>query len=114
MNGLPDSLALRFHLYLNVLPLLEQIAMYCCFIGGVICLVLAVYRCVVRRHLEKNSKIRWVDEEMAYIDRKMSYIPEKRSSMSQKELEVYMSSLVAPLNQNLTFEEFQELREDNV
>lgn len=114
MDGLPDWLALRFHLYLNVLPLLETIAMYCCFVVGVVCLALAVYRCVARRNLEKNAKAHWMDEEMAYIDRKLSYVPERRSSMSQKELEVYMTSLVAPLNQEITFQEFQEMKEDNV
>lgn len=110
MNGLPDSLALRFHLYLNVLPLLETVAMYGCFIVGVICLTLAIYRCVMRR----NTNVRCMDEEMAYIDRKFSYVPETRSSMTSKELEVYMNSLVIPLNQEMSFQEFQEMKEDNV
>lgn len=115
MNGLPDSLALRFHLYLNVLPHLENVAMYCCFIVGVICIALAIYRSVMRRNLiEKTSDARYMDEEMAYIDRKLSYTPEKRASMTSKELEVYMSSLVIPLNQEMSFQEFQELKEDNV
>lgn len=115
MNGLPDSLALRFHLYLNVLPLLEQVAMYCCFTIGIICLTLAIYRCFTRQNSnEKQPNIRYIDEEMAYIDRKLSYTPEKRCSMTSKELEVYMSSLVIPLNQEMSFQEFQELKEDNV
>lgn len=116
MNGLPDSLALRFHLYLNVLPHLETVAMYCCFIVGIVCIALAIYRSMKRRNLmlEKPSNVRYMDEEMAYIDRKLSYTPEKRASITSKELEVYMSSLVIPLNPEMSFQEFQELKEDNV
>lgn len=114
MNGLPDGLALRFHLYLNILPVLEQIAMYACFVAGVVCLPLAVYRCAVRRREKGNKQVRFMDEEMAYIDRKLSYIPEKRGSMSSKEFEVYVSSLVTPLNQEISFQEFQDMKEDDV
>lgn len=114
MNGLPDSLALRFHLYLNILPLLQTTLMYFCFIMGVVCLVLAIYRCMKRKNLDETTNRCIDDEEMAYIDRKLSYTPEKRASMTSKELEVYMSSLVIPLNQDMSFQEFQELKEDNV
>lgn len=88
--------------------------MYLGFIGGILCLILSSYKFAARRK-EKQHSVPWVDEEMAYIDRKLSnYIPEKRASMSSKELEVYISSLVTPLNQELSFQEFQEMKEDDV
>lgn len=95
------------------MPIVEKIGMYLGFIGGALCLMLSSYKFAARRKEREN--IPWVDEEMSYIDRKLSnYIPEKRTSMSSKELEVYISSLVTPLNQDLSFQEFQEMKEDDV
>lgn len=110
---MPTGLVLRFYFYINLLPVVEQVFLYSSFALAFLCLALAVYKCLAKKTTEKE--VRWIDEEMAYIDRKLSsYVPEKRSSLSTKELEVYMSSLVTPLNQELTFHEFQQMKEEEV
>lgn len=115
LYGLPSSLNLRFVLYIKILPVFEQAVMYISFIMGAFCLMFSTYKGVAKRKTESTGNPHWIDEEMAYIDRKLSnYIPEKRASLSSKELEVYISSLVTPLNQDLSFQEFQEMKEDDV
>lgn len=59
----------------------------------------------------------WIEEEFSNVDieKKLSkYLPEKRASMTAKDLEFYIDSLVAPLNQEISFEEFQEMKEEIV
>lgn len=59
MYTLPETLESRFKLYLNVLPFVEQGAMYLFFIIGVILILLTVYRLtfkVLFKTLDKSTK----------------------------------------------------------
>lgn len=96
MDQLPESLSLRFRLYLNILPLFERYMMYTFWIGGVAFLLFALYKFL--KISRSKSMYPWIEDELVYnIDRKLSsYIPERR--FSAKELEVYIDGLIVPLN----------------
>lgn len=119
MQKLPDSLSNRFRLYLNVVPKLEVAGMYSSFVIGVMLVIIAAYKYTRRiRTFGKVYQTSWIDELVDEdVNKKLStfsYVPEKRASLSSKELEIYFSSLVRPLNQDITFEEFQSLKEEDV
>ncbi|XP_049883746.1 scavenger receptor class B member 1-like isoform X2 [Pectinophora gossypiella] len=44
MYSLPPSMESRFKLYLNILPIVEQVAMYLLFVAGAVLILLTVYR----------------------------------------------------------------------
>ncbi|KAF2896791.1 hypothetical protein ILUMI_09386 [Ignelater luminosus] len=119
MQRLPESLANRFRLYLNVLPVFQTAMIYFSFIIGTILVIVAAYKYIRKiKTFGKVYKSAWSDEFVEEdINRKLStysYVPEKRASLSSKELEIYFSSLITPLNQDITFEEFQNLKEENI
>lgn len=117
LYSLPERLAKRFQMYLNILPLVQTTAIYLFFIFGTLFIALSIYKYTKpsksKRSVRKNM---WLDEEemdnkgMEHNADKIlkSYLPQKRASMSNKEIEVYFNSLVAPLNQELAYEEYQE------
>lgn len=48
MYSLPEALKNRFTLYLNILPVLEKIGLYGCFICGMILTIVAITRVALR------------------------------------------------------------------
>jgi hypothetical protein len=103
LYSLPDMLAARFRLYLNVLPLAEQGIMYF-FLGvGGVFLAVSLYKFVTSKSNRDAYNTRWIEDDFVLnIERKLSnYRPERKGSMNSKELEVYFSSLVTPLNQEI-------------
>lgn len=121
MYSLPDSLATRFNLYLNVLPTVETVAMYLSFISGLTFIGMSVYRLY-------QMKTSWTtqnriglgsstdEENYSDKDKNLRHFlkVENKRNMSSKELEVYYSSLITPLNQDISFHELQQLKEDMV
>lgn len=116
MYSLPDSLALRFKFYLNILPTFEDIIMYLFLISGVALVLVSFYRLYQmksRIHVKNRIGTQWLDED--FNDKPLDFLRiENRKDMTSKELEVYYSSLITPINQDLSFQEFSELREDIV
>lgn len=100
MNGLPDHLALRFHLYLNVLPVAERVLMYCCFVVGAAFLVLAAYRAGSAEAPPADRAARKLS----------NFARERRPSLNGKELEVYIGRLMEPLEDEPGLGEFRETK----
>ncbi|XP_025830984.1 scavenger receptor class B member 1 isoform X2 [Agrilus planipennis] len=113
MYTLPNSLASRFNLYLNVLPVVQVAAMYALFFMGAAFFLVSIVRYFrKKRRSGTPSRTPWIDEEIpSSIERKLSYIPDTRKKMNAKELEVYFNSLIAPLNQELEHHEIIETKE---
>ncbi|KAI4454900.1 scavenger receptor class b type-1 sr-b1 [Holotrichia oblita] len=100
---LPADLASRFHMYLNILPLVVQAIMYILFTIGVIFLAISL-RKFTKSSKKLTSNVKWLgeNEAMSSMERKLSvYIPESRRRMSEKDVDMYFTSLVTPLNQTL-------------
>lgn len=117
MYNLPYSLETRFKLYLKVLPIIQESIVCLSFVFGILLIGLGSYKYLKNK---KKSTIvtnkEWFDEDfITRMDNKLkTYIPETHASMTSQELEKYYDSLVTPINQDLTFDEFQHLREDDI
>lgn len=128
MKELPEKVNDRFKLYLVVLPVVEQAIMYLSFLSGVILILYVTYKILYtnRSAIASGHKIskghynkqHWLDQNLANKDvenRLNDYIKvEKRHSMTSKELEVYYNGLITPLNQEITDEEFRNMKEEIV
>ncbi|KAK4878304.1 hypothetical protein RN001_010810 [Aquatica leii] len=120
LYNLPDHLQTHFKMYLNVLPVVEVASMYSSFVLGGILLIVAIYKYLQKvKKVSQICKPTWNDdctEEDATrkFTRSLSYNTMRRESLTDKELKNYYSSLVTPLNQDITWEEFQSLKEDDV
>lgn len=84
MYSLPDSMEQRFKLYLNILPAVEQTAMYLLFAAGIIFIVLTIYRLTFRIMFKSlNNKKQcnfvisdlWIDKEKSRMDKDGVYAP---------------------------------------
>ncbi|KAF5286498.1 hypothetical protein FQR65_LT12581 [Abscondita terminalis] len=117
LYNLPDGLQTRFQLYLNVLPVVETVSMYSSFVFGVILMTVAVYKYLQKvKTISRVCKPTWNDEcteedPSRKFARSISYNTMRRESMSDRELQSYYSSLMAPLNQDITRDESQNLKE---
>ncbi|XP_017774425.1 PREDICTED: lysosome membrane protein 2-like [Nicrophorus vespilloides] len=113
LYSLPDSMAMRFKMYLNVFPVMTTSIMWALFALGITFVLVAVVRYARRNgHRASTSKsFNWADDdvETERMDSKLTAY--KKETMTNKELEVYFNSLVAPLNQELeqlNYEPFQD------
>lgn len=105
LYSLPERLANRFKLYLNVLPLVQTSAIYICFIFGLLFLTMAVYK-YTKPDRSFNGKWPETDGQEGKVfledieeDRSSIYICREKSKVTEKELESYISSLVAPVQE---------------
>lgn len=84
--------------------MVESAIMYILFTLGVIFMVVSLRR-FAKSSRNTSSNIRWIaEEENAFpsMERKLStYVPETSRRLSDKELKLYFTSLVTPLNQTL-------------
>lgn len=114
MYSLPSFLSARFNLYINVLPSVETGAICLLFIAGVFFIGLSLYRLYQMKNrwtVQNRVGTQWLDEDLN--DKNLEFLRvENRKDMTSKELEVYYSSLITPINQDLSFQEFNELKEE--
>lgn len=111
MYGLPDSLRMRLQLYLHILPLVTDVLMYTCLIGGFFILIYSVYRLTQLKNNTKRRQAPWIHDAPHYIKNTLSsYRSEKDqyNNPTDKELETYYTSVIIPLTQEL--EETGELK----
>ncbi|CAH1118615.1 unnamed protein product [Phaedon cochleariae] len=97
LDKLPDSLGVRFRLYLNILPMLEKYCVYGLLIGGLLFLLASTYKFnQVRRKSAK--KYPWSEGDLMFnVDRKLSnYIPSGGDRLP-KEMRAYLDNVVVPL-----------------
>ncbi|XP_069684657.1 scavenger receptor class B member 1-like isoform X2 [Periplaneta americana] len=115
MSNLPEDLNNRFILYLNILPVAEQIIMYVLFLAGAFFLVGSIFRVVhMNWDLQKMSAnmdfSHGNSEELKRIHHKnMKRRENKHANNKTKEVESYYSSLLTPAP-----EEGQESKEMDV
>lgn len=98
MYELPDSMNNRFILYLNILPVVEQVGMYSLFLGGATFLIWSVVKILVYPQTQNATKShgQWFEAEM---EKKRLNLLDERSankSLRIKEMDVYYNSLLCP------------------
>lgn len=100
MYGLPPNLKIRFKLYLEIIPIAQTCLMYALFIGSALSLLYSIYKFWSSKKTEPISRSPWIEDDLILnIDRKLSsYIPERTNSLTPKELDIFVSSLIAPLS----------------
>lgn len=92
MYELPDSLNNRIILYLNVLPVVQDVATYALFFGGAIFLVWSVVKILLYNPEGSNSSAQWFETEMQR--KRLSFLNERRASMKSKMMDTFYSSLI--------------------
>ncbi|KAF7285884.1 hypothetical protein GWI33_009362 [Rhynchophorus ferrugineus] len=104
MYDLPGNLNLLFKLYLQILPTAQTCVMYALFLLGIASLIYSIFLCFKSKQVKNiDAEHNWIEDINLDIDRKISsYIPEKRSSLTPLELREYLSSLIAPVDQQLS------------
>ncbi|XP_046741790.1 scavenger receptor class B member 1-like isoform X1 [Diprion similis] len=100
MHELPKPINDRFLLYLNVLPLVQEVAIYVLFTIGVLFLVWSVVKILFHKPNGYGGPAQWLDTEMQR--KRLSFLNERRSSLKPKELETYYSSLLSPTDNTPT------------
>lgn len=120
LYSLPERLANRFNMYLNILPFVQTAIIYLFFGFGILFILLSIYKYTKPLRSKQTQNNLWLDDEEDGKEinhnlesRLTSYIPKKRASMSSKELEVYFNSLVTPLNQDLSYRDLQMLKDED-
>ncbi|XP_058803925.1 scavenger receptor class B member 1-like isoform X2 [Phymastichus coffea] len=119
MHGLPDNLNTRFFLYLNILPAMQEIAIYGFFLAGVVFLVWSVTKIMTYRPKDIEGAAttnQWLEAEIAR--KRMAYLNERRPSLKTKETGVYFNALLQPTEEELidkaALKEIANLKEDIV
>ncbi|XP_017892677.1 scavenger receptor class B member 1-like [Ceratina calcarata] len=98
MYELPTSMVVRFWLYLNALPVAENILSYILLLTGLVLILLSIHRLFLYNPKKLMSSRKWLDSEMKnqtlqFLDRRMSKV---------KEMDTYYSSLLEPKHGNNT------------
>ncbi|KAH0550224.1 scavenger receptor class B member 1-like isoform X1 [Cotesia glomerata] len=95
MYELPESMNNRFILYLNVLPVVQDVAIYALFLGGIIFLVWSIVKIMLYR--PKGSPARpgqWFESDLQR--KRLNFFNEKRNSFRAKPMDTYYNSLLEP------------------
>ncbi|KAL2751404.1 scavenger receptor class B member 1-like isoform X1 [Vespula maculifrons] len=93
MYELPANRNSLFYLYLNVLPVLQEISIYLMFIMGSIFLIWSIVKILLYRPKESNIYDEWFEEEMQ--KKRLQFLNDRRSSVKVKEAECYYSTLLS-------------------
>lgn len=116
MYELPESMNNRFWLYLNVLPVVQNVACGALFLGGAIFLVWSVVKILLYNPKGKpRSSGKWFDAESQ--KKRLSFLNEKRGSVKSKMMDTYYSSLLDSKDDTNTAEQHDNsecLKEDLV
>lgn len=113
MYELPEPMNDRFLLYLNVLPVVQEAAIYLLFLIGVLFLIWSVVKILFHQPKGHGSPGQWLDTEMQR--KRLSFLSDRRASVKTKELETYYSSLLNPEENAATapLEDLPCLREEH-
>ena len=112
MYELPEQMNNRFFLYLNVLPLVQNVAIYLLFLAGGVFLVWSVVKILLYKPNKNANNPQWLETEMQR--KRLSFLNERRNSMKIKEMDVYYNNLLSPEEDNLTSVAIDDLKEENV
>lgn len=91
MHGLPSDLNTKFLFYLKILPVGQEVLIYCFFLAGATCLVWSVIKILTQK--PKIVTQQWLEAEMQR--KRLDYLNERRPSFkAAKEMDVYLSTLL--------------------
>lgn len=92
MDRLPMSMNVRFWLYLNALPVLQDILIYGFLLVGTILIALSVRKFFSYRPNESPLPQQWLDSDIQ--NQKMQFLSNRRPSCKVKEMDTYYNSLI--------------------
>lgn len=107
MYELPANRNSMFYLYLNILPVLQEIAIYVTFIVGSIFLIWSVVKILLYRPKESTIYDEWFEDEMQ--KKRLQFFNDRRSSMRVKETESYYSTLLSRSEDKPMFDKLEDL-----
>jgi hypothetical protein len=99
MYELPDYLNTKFFFYLNILPIVQEIAIYGLFLSGTICLIWGVMKILSYRPESVGVTSPWLEAEMHR--KRMQYLNDKTISKPNKEMDMYFNSLLSTKDEEL-------------
>lgn len=106
MYELPDQVNNRFKLYLNILPVAQDVAIYFSFIGGAIALLWSIVKILL--HQPKGpTGLQWSETEMQ--KQRLHFFNEKEPTAKSKEMEVYYNSLLSTQTEEMTSVAIEDL-----
>ncbi|XP_076389176.1 scavenger receptor class B member 1 isoform X2 [Megachile rotundata] len=114
MYELPQSMNNRFWMYLNLLPVLQYVAIYSLFIVGSILIVISIHKILVFQMKGSSTPQQWLGSG---IQNNKFFNNNRRMSCKIKEMDIYYSSLLQPNEASPISEESPQLpcsREDIV
>ncbi|XP_076162654.1 scavenger receptor class B member 1 isoform X2 [Ptiloglossa arizonensis] len=115
MRELPTSMSTRFWLYLNVLPILQDILIYCLMLIGIVVILIGIRKILLYRPKESASPRQWLNPEIK--NPKLQFLSSGRLSCKTKEMDTYYSSLLESKEPNAMSNpttEISNLKEDIV
>ncbi|XP_016838425.1 scavenger receptor class B member 1 isoform X4 [Nasonia vitripennis] len=118
MHELPNNLNNKFFLYLNVLPAMQEVAIYGLFLAGAISLVWSVVKILTYKPKSSGITSQWLDADMQR--KRLNYLNERRPSLKAKEMDVYFNALLTTKEEEIepiepsALEELPNLKEDIV
>ena len=107
MYELPQSMNTKFRLYLNILPIAQDVAIYSLFVGGAILLLCSIGKILLYQPKGTTSNSQWCEAEMQR--QRLSFLNEKEPTIKMKEMDVYYNSLLSPQNEDATFIGIEDL-----
>ncbi|XP_014600666.1 PREDICTED: scavenger receptor class B member 1-like isoform X1 [Polistes canadensis] len=92
MYELPSNRNALFYIYLNVLPVLQEVVIYLLFIFGTIFLIWSVVKILLYRPKESTINGEWFEEEMQR--KRLQFLNDRSSFTKTKEAESYYNTLL--------------------
>lgn len=93
MKELPAEKNMVFYIYLNVLPILQQVVIYAMFLFGAIFLVWSAVKVFLYRPNATIESGEWFGEEMQ--KKRLKFLDDRRSSTKTKDMEKYLNALLS-------------------
>ncbi|XP_034935416.1 scavenger receptor class B member 1-like isoform X2 [Chelonus insularis] len=115
MYELPEALNNKFILYINVLPVVQEVAVYALFLGGIIFLTWSVVKILLYQPKTSSSRsTQWFETELQ--KKRLNFFNDKRSSFRGKPMDTYYNSLLEPKEEMtpMTAMDNSEFKEDLV
>ncbi|XP_015173130.1 PREDICTED: scavenger receptor class B member 1 isoform X2 [Polistes dominula] len=92
MYELPSKRNVLFYIYLNVLPILQEVVIYLLFIFGTIFLIWSVVKILLYRPKESTGNGEWFEEEMQR--KRLQFLNDRSSFTKTKETESHYNTLL--------------------
>ncbi|XP_063987990.1 scavenger receptor class B member 1-like isoform X2 [Diachasmimorpha longicaudata] len=95
MYELPEFMNNRFFLYLNVLPVFQDVACYALFLGGAIFLIFSIVKILLYRPKGAlHTPAQWFETELQR--KRLHFLNDNRHSFRARQMDTYYNSLLEP------------------